>query len=193
MDKEQKIKVGIWTSFIAKVNFKKIIIANKALKLASCFMILIISLTLMALVADTWNFWDKNDIVYISQRDGSREVNPHFKWVLSSLILFVISAILCLLIIYKTLTNKNLDNYKFIIFPLLILMIGFFLTFKPLNEFGILNEMKQLSGTPDGWTPRYAHLGKHMLITLSAIGITYFTTIGAIILLERFIKNNYDA
>ena len=192
MEKEKEIKISLWARFVNKVNFKKADKANMWIKIISCFIVSILAITLLALVSDTWSFWSKNNMMYVPHKGGSKEINPHFKWILSSLILFTISTLISGFIIYRLLSRKDVSLYKFMIIPFIMLLIGFFLTFKPLNEFRVLTVTNPLPHAPEGWISRYTKLSWHMLITLAAVGVTYFITITTVISLERFIKNNYN-
>lgn len=192
MEKEKEIRISLWARFVNKVNFKRAEKVNMWFKITSCFIVLILALTLLALVSDTWSFWSKNNMMYVPLKNGNKEPNPHFKWILSSLILFTISVLASGFIVYRMISKRDLNLYKFMIIPFIILLVGFFLTFKPLNEFGVLTRTNPLPHAPEGWISRYTELSWHMLITLATVGITYLTIITTIISLERFIKNNHN-
>lgn len=165
---------------------------NLYIKIFICFLTLILAIALMATEAWGYNFLVKNNMLYHTQKDGTREYNPDLVWMLLALGLFCIATVVSLVIVIQLFRKKNINFYKFTIFPFIIVLIGFFLPIQNQLYFkGMLIASNQLS-TFMGDFKLYANLGTNSITILSVLGLLYLTSIAFIIsfnaLIEKYKK-----
>lgn len=186
-ENKEKIRVGFATKIANAINFKKLRLANITLKTISCFVLLTLSLVLLGFVADTWKFLNDSKSMYTKNGD----VNPEFKWLLSSTIILVVSALVEMWFIFKLFTNKNISIYKFMIIPFIITVIGFFTTFEPFTQIRGQAINQNFSHLPEGTKNRWANLSLNMLITMTSTGLLYLSIITTTISIDSFTKKNF--
>lgn len=170
---------------------------NFYLKIVSCLILGIMSLTLMSIMSESIKFLRDLDMIHIRKPGGPNGfvevLNPTFKNMLASLILFIIATMVVITIIILIFKKKNVSLYKIAIIPFILILIGFFVSYSTLiiekeNVIADFNAAKAAGRTAGEFPHKLAYhfnTPQRLFISLSVVGSIYLTSIGSIIFVEQ--------
>ena len=197
--RDEKIRVGFLTRILNRMTPEKVLNITKILKIFSVFLMIMLALVMMALQSQGIQGLKDQDLINVPKNPTAQTtrgapvihetiINPDLIRLISSLTLNVLALLISALIMYKLIKKQNVNLYKLVIFPIIILLIALFIVIEQQAGLQKVYDSRDLKGIKDNFA-QYANLLRHSFITFGTLGLTYLSVISTIILIELGFTN----